>query len=419
MNNLDFFILLNSSIWIYVTSLSVTVALFYITIKYYNLSLLNPLVFSLFTFLTGFSAAIFLYSISKIDLNGFFYLVVSSLIFWIILLSLLRRKNTLVRYRIKNETKISNFIFFGAYSSYLAFNILTYYLIGIPIFNEDSRLSTYAGSGLGFLERLQPAVLIYSLFYIFNKINGNSGKIGYYLLFMPIMIFGILSGSRSSFLIVAFSFWGYRTFYLGVQPNFKNVKKLFLVVIVLTLISFLFQWSGDYYFALISFLERIVASGDIYWYAMPNETWLQVTIQRPIEHIFTGFLGPLRIIDTAKSNTPIGFQLTSIVNPSMIDAKTGPVALFQIFGLISFGWVGGAIFSGAQGLLAGFALRITSLRSNSLLLSSLFYLFYYSSIMLLGDISFGFGIFLSALLGVIYLSLFVLISQLFYKCQRG
>ena len=51
-------------------------------------------------------------------------------------------------------------------SLYLFFTLISYRVLGIPLFGE-SRLDSYSGSGLGFIYRIQPFLLTYSTIYIY------------------------------------------------------------------------------------------------------------------------------------------------------------------------------------------------------------------------------------------------------------
>ena len=300
--------------------------------------------------------------------------------------------------------------------------LVSYKLLGIPIFNDNSRLATYTGSGLGFIARLSPVLYIYSLFYIIHLISKSDSirsRLTNILLLIPIIIIGVFSGSRSSFLGIIFVFWGYRTFFLQLEPKVKNFKWLLVPFIIISFLTFSIESSGDYFQAGLMFLNRIVGCGDLYWEALANDTWKSVVITRPFEFVFMGFLGPLHILNPNFAEIPIGFQLTNIVYHTITGSSTGPVALFPIFGLVCFGYVGGLIFSFFQALLASLLLKLSFIKSNSIIVGAMAYFAFYNIIQLLADISSGLGSCLETIVSYIFIAIILLIiAAIFYSRKK-
>ena len=229
---------------------------------------------------------------------------------------------------------------------------------------------------------------------------------------LPIVAIGVLSGSRTSFILIVFAYWGYYSFYLDKEINIYKHKILIVLSCAVVFLSFIIGANGDIELGLISLVYRVVASGDIYWMSLPNDIWKDVLIVDPFIYQLKGLLGPLRLISIDGFSNPIGYQVNSLVNPTLIDPKTGPVGVFSVVGLISFGMIGGIIFSLVQAILAAYACRFSYIKSKSLIVSSIFFTIFFSSIMLFLDLSYGLGALLNALFGVLYLSVIIIISKI-------
>jgi len=349
-------------------------------------------------------------------------MIISIAVFWLTFISVYKNKIRHISVKISNEPKFAKYLFLLSYIIYIALTLLSYRLLGIPVFNENSRLATYTGSGFGFISRISPILYTYSLFYIihlFCNYNSFHRRIINIILLTPLLIIGVLSGSRSSFLGIVFAFWGYKTFFAQNEPKVKDFKWLIVPFILLSLLTFAIQSSGDITQASLRFLERIISCGDLYWESLPDETWKSVIIKRPFEFTFMGLFGPLRILDTSRAEIPIGFQLTNIIYPAIAGKSTGPVALFPIFGLVCFGYIGGCIFSFFQALLASLLFKATLITSNSIIISALAYNTFNSIIPLIGDISAGLGACLDILVGYMIIAFLLLIIALWLYFKRS
>lgn len=418
MTSFEFFELLSLNPLLYLFCLVLSFILFYRILKVTSSSWFNPIRFNIFTFSIGFSVVIFLFISGYIRLNTFIYTVISIVIFWFTFMSVYKNKQRKITIRFSGEPLFAKYLFFFSYSIYIFLTIMSYKLLGIPIFNEDSRLATYTGSGFGFIARISPVLYIYSLFYIIHllcRYKGFRKRLLNVTLLIPLILFGVLSGSRSSFLGIIFTFWGYKTFFLQEEPKVKNFKWLIVPFLFLSLLTFSIQYSGDFGRAGLMFLDRVVACGDLYWEALPNDTWKSVVVNRPYEFTFMGFLGPLHLLDRTLAETPIGFQLTDIIYPSIAGRSTGPVALFPIFGLVCYGYIGGLVFSFFQAFLASFLFKKAFINSNSIIVSAMAFYAFSNIILLIGDISAGLGACLEILICYAFMaSLLLVIALLLY-----
>lgn len=396
MTSIEFFDILWNNAILYIICLIVILILVITASKHVASSWLNPIKFNMITFGIGFSVVFFLFFTGNVSKKTFLYVVISNIIYWLIFILLFNNKSRTIKYTIKDETNYKKTLFIFFYIFHIILTLFSYSKFGIPIFNENSRLATYEESGgYGLISRFSSIMNLYSIYYLIDRFyvkKNTKSRICSILLFIPILIFGILSGSRSSFLLIIFAFWGYTTFYLHKEAKLKDYKNLVYLFIIISIMSFSISNSNrNISFAIYSFVERIIASGDLYWESLPYETWQKIKIEKPYEFTFMGILGPLRILDATKAEKAIGYQLTEIIYPTLLGKSTGPVALFPMFGLISFGYFGGIIFSILQSFLTSLLFRISYVKANSFIISFVFYYIFYESISFFGDISAGFG----------------------------
>ena len=414
MTIFDFFVLLYDNVLIYLLSLLLSIIIFYKVITKTSSSWFNPLRFQVFTFTLGFSIILFLFFTNNVSRVTFVYLLFSIAIFWITFLIIYKNKQKDVNIVFFKEPLLAQYLFWFSYIIYIGLTIFSYKRLGIPLIedaNEKSRLTTYVGSGLGFIARITPILATYSTFYIIYLIDREvffRKRLKGILLLLPIIIFGILSGSRSSFLSIIFIFWGYRLMYTRVEPNVKDYKMLIVSFVLMSLFSFSIRGSSNFAQSSYLFFERAVSAGDLYWDSLPNENWEKVIIKNPIEYTLMGFFGPMRILDASKAEIPIGFQLTEIVFPDYIDKSTGPVALFPIFGLVCFGYIGGLVFSFIQSLIVSLLLKFTFIRSNSIIVCSLAFYLFNSYLFFLGDMSAALGVLFDTLVSLVLFGFIVL-----------
>ncbi len=423
MTSFEFFELLSLNPLAYTFFLLISFVLFYKIIKVTTSSWFNPIRINILAFSIGFSVLLFLNYCRVLSFTTLMYTVLSIAIFWITFISIYRNKQIKISVNLADEPKLAKYLFYATYILYVFLTLISYKILGIPIFNDDSRLSTYTGSGLGFISRLSPVLYVYSLFYIIHLLSVHTTfrrRALNLLLLIPFIIIGILSGSRSSFFGVIFVFWGYQTFFLRKEPKLSNYKWLIIPFIIISIFTFSIESSGDYVRAGFNFLNRIVSCGDLYWEALPNETWKSVVVNRPFEFTFMGFLGPLHILNPNNAEIPIGFQLTNIVYPSIAGRSTGPVALFPVFGLVCFGYIGGLLLSFFQAILASLLFKISFIKSNSIIVCAMAYYMFYNITQLLADASSGLGSCLDIIVSFAFIFILLfLIAFLYYLPQKN
>lgn len=391
MTTFNFLVLIAQFPWTFSIALVLGLLIFIPLSNRLASSWFNPVKFNVLTAGIGFGVVLFLKYTNQITTEDFIYFLTSSIIFWSIFCFIYGNRFRRLDIKLIDETYILKPLFVTTYVIYILLTLLVYVKLGIPIFNEDSRLSTFTGSGgFGIIDRITPILRTFVIFYLVSKLFQTKSTISVVqliLLLIPIIAIGILSGSRSSFLIVVFVFWGYKTFYKDSEPKLINYKKMLIPFLALSVASFSIQSEGNFAYAMFSFVQRIVACGDLYWYAFPDQTWKSVVIHNPFLHIMVNLLAPFRLMDISFSEIPIGFQFTNIVYPGIEGRAVGPVALFSVSGLIYFGYIGGLIFTAFQSVLCSLAFRLFALKSNSFIICFIAFYGFLCSVPLIGDIA--------------------------------
>lgn len=401
MSNFEFLQLFYSDYGEIIPCLIVALIIVVILMNRLCSSFLNPAVFSIFTASIGLCVVVFLYITGNTSAYLFYHVIFTSLIFWSLLWFFFPKRTRRSNVTIKGEMAIRPSLFRVVYILYILLNVITYIRLGIPLFNEDSRLTTYTDSGLGVFERVFPVLRAYILFYIFwrfdtRRINWK----GLLFLLAPIIVIGVLGGSRSSFIEIIFAFWGYKTLFANNEPKLWNYRLLIVPFLVISVITFSLQNSSNYTQGLISLGERAIASGDWYWQTMPDNLWRDLSVKTPVKDNLLGFLGPLRIISPSECDEGIGFQISHLANGS--DTMTGPVPLFTMSGLIYFGELGGYIFTILQAIILISLCRLFFKRSDSLIVSTLCYVGYKNSLAFLTSIDIASGFLFDAVFDIIF-----------------
>lgn len=411
MNNYEFFLEFSDNIEQYFIIAVIVLTIGVIFINKLATSWFNPVKYNLFQFCIGISVVLYLYKLNLVSTYAFTYVILSILLFFCILYMFYPKHIGKAKIQITNDRQCQKAFFIICYSIYILSTLLTYVLRGIPIFNDDSRLVTFTGAGgLGIIYRFSPFLLCYSLFYIYHRFfSKRLSKLGLVLLMAPFVIFGVLSGSRSSFLTYIFAFWGYKKFYKGEEIQLTHYKKLLIIALVVTLFTFAIEKATNLSGAWLPMFTRILACGDLYWMSLPNDVWKNVTANSPWSDVTVGLLAPLRLMPESNADMPIGFQLVRLVNKGFEDT-TGPVELFPISTLIYFGYFGGLVFTLFQALFVCKLVASFFKRSNSLILSSFLFFCFWRSLYFLGSFRDGMGNLFSILVSFIIL---VILSILF------
>lgn len=391
MTTYNFLLILQENFWLFLVCIIPTVLIYVKIANNLGHSWLNPLLFNIFTAGIGIGVATFLFVTNNASTETFIYIIISSVVYWgYVLLNFPQRiKKSFISFNISKS--VERQLFYVLFLLSIVATLFSYSKFGVPLFysmdGEDvTRLDTYTNSGgFGLILRLSDFPKIYCYFYLLNLLFEK--KI-YWLKFIlwisPFVIFGILSASRSSFFIFIFAFWGYKLFYKGQEIKLLDHKKIIYVAIIISLLTFGLQQSTNTFGAINSFLERVVACGDLYWYSLPDDTWKQLSVKNPLADVLVGLLAPMRLMSNTAADRCLGFQLTALVYNWNL--SSGPVELFPIASLVYFGYYGGIIMVIIQAYLTCFFYRMFYRTSKSLILSAFFFYGFYTCVYFVGSL---------------------------------
>lgn len=369
MNNYEFYDVVLNNISLFISLLFFSLLIHYIIFRSLLKSILDPYFLAVISSVFCLTVVYLLYFTSNIS----FYLFMSYNLtqFGFILgmftfkhkININKKKNFINE---KNNNSLVAFYFFS--SVYIISQCLIYKLKGIPLFME-SRLETFSsGGGAGVLGRISDVSSIFSLYAFFLVIKMDKFRISEipkYLILLLIFITFFLSGSKSSFLIVFSVFWCYILFTQIKGGDYlvyfrlikKNMKWIILFSILISSFIIYLQSNtnnaSDY--TLNPFLAlclRFVHSGDIFWYAYPDNVYLKIPSNQWIAALLHDTFGLLRIQDWSNLPEAIGITLKDIHHPS--DVLQGPNARHNVFGLIYYGFFGSIFFSYSLGVFLSF-----------------------------------------------------------------
>lgn len=243
--------------------------------------------------------------------------------------------------------------------------ISAYWVGGIPLFYK-SRLEYYAGGGgFGLLSRIIDVssffcwyLTIYKFVYRW-KIRFWP-KIGDAAILLFLVVSALLSGSKSTFVNVAFLVFYFRFIHRhsSVYPRQRDQLLAKGQRYILTLATFgviavlLFSGTASSMAdAMFAFLYRVVMSGDVYFMAYPHNTLFTINTGNAFMELFGGTLVAMRLIAPSSLPEPIGFQLFH--SATGLPGMFGPNPRHNVFGLLYFGFWGSPFYSAALGAMVG------------------------------------------------------------------
>lgn len=369
MNDYEFYAILLSHFILYLIILLFIGICYFLLFRKYIDSVLDPLFLQLFFSVFGGSVVFLLYFTGNTTTYVFSSYLFTQIAFFIGLFVFRSYRQRIIKLgTLSNPLRISFrqikacYIYFS--SLLIVFQLFVYSQRGIPLLMQ-SRLELYTGGGgFGIFSRLIDVSTLAS-FYLFFELFFNRKEIKisliYYLLFALNLIFLLLSGSKSSFLTVGFVLFCYLKFknYKGEGLYLKEVigkygRRIFVYgfIFVILIIGVQSKMDNDTANPFFLFIVRLIHSGDVYWYAYPNNIYLQISNKHPFLALFNDFFGLFRIYHWKDMPMAIGIDLKQIFFPS--DILSGPNARHNVFGLIYFGYFGAIIFSFILGSLLSF-----------------------------------------------------------------
>lgn len=358
MTNETFIIYLLESFDIYLICLLLSGIIYYLLFRGALGSIFDPLTLQVVGSMFGCSVVFFLYFTDLISSYYFTnYLFTQSA--FLLGFFLIKQESLInVDYhliKVKNDLLITETCFIVFATLNIVLQLVSYLLVGIPLFKE-SRLETYMeGGGIGLIGRLLSVLVILSLFtgiVTYFKTKKKLLKIGIVIYSIITAIFFFLSGSRSSFITFFLVLFFYKAMSNEekTESGRKNIYWLFIIVVVAILIMYL--KADSLLDASSDFLKRIVGFGDVYWAGYPENNLDKIEPANPFYAIFGDLLASYRIVGWDQIPKAIGLQLFNINYPYW-DVTYGSNARHNIFGLVYFGYIGSIFFSFFIGLFLG------------------------------------------------------------------
>lgn len=367
--------------------------------------ILDPFFFILFMTVFAYVIPVFLYLTGNCSMRNFSYFIISESFFWLGFALFYGSKTNFSKYRIVNESILLKYIFYISFLIYVTSKIYTYLFIGIPLLMEY-RLDLYSeANGLGILGRLSDFSASFLLIYSFHLKDKGDKK--HFFIFILIFINSVLTGSKSAILIFFQSYFIYNYFYKGIVP--KLDKKYWGVLLLFPIIILLLSASGvkNLEAAGLGFFVRMVANGDVFWYAYPNDVIDHIRISNPFTNFFVGILGPFRLIDYQSVEPSIGALINWEIEPSLYGTNAGSNARPAIAGWIYFKWYG-VFFSFLLGCFVSFLIyHIRKYFPKGLLGVVLYGFLYQNMITFIIDPSLGFSYLSNFLINVIIYTVFI------------
>lgn len=358
--SVDAFLLLLALNWeLYLLALILSISLLTPIFLRYTLGWFDPLRISVIFAMFANAVPFFLSFTQHISNEILIYFILSETFFWIGIIRFAQRRSSLnQKYSFAFSERLGFQLYIIFFSLYVLFSLFSYLKFGIPLFLDKSRLSVYADSGgLGILSRFNSFFSIYTMFYSFYLLHKQEKRFFAVTALCLCIIFLIFTASKSAFLNVLFSFWGFNFFYLNQVPKSRKVFAYLLFGIIGAIFILIMQTAGiggNLTTATIGFGVRLAASGDTYFYAYPDNMYRVIEIGNPFIHLFQGLLKPLRLIGE-NADASAGNQLAWVVMPSSVGQNLGPNARMPLLSYILWGW-GGLIFSYIGGWLISFLL---------------------------------------------------------------
>lgn len=356
MKTENFILLLMDNIGLYLLTLLLSFALYYILYRKIYVSIFDPVIFQTIGSMFGFSVVIFLAFVGEIKSFYLLSYITTQGAFWIGFFSFNQKKTFRLEtplVRIKNEMLLLESCFLVLSIFHIMIQLLSYNIVGVPLFAAQ-RLDIYAsGGGIGILGRFISTMSYSAIFLAFSILKFSQKKsmrLCAVLYGFVYIIFSLLSGSRAGFLpvfIIYFLFCSIvKKRYISSQ---KEVGAIFVLLLSGVLLMFLKADSLESAFG--ELIVRIIGYGDIYWTAYPNDTITCVDTTKPLQTLFTDVLGTYRIVPWDNLPIPLGRQL---YNYMYWDANMGGNARHNVFALAYMGFGFSAIYSYLLGLLLGF-----------------------------------------------------------------
>lgn len=361
----SFGLLLYDNIPLYLVILTCSLLFYFLIFRKTYISFLDPLIFNLLYSVFGFSVVIFLYATQSIHARYLWsYLLTQAAfltgLFWFKPL----QKDRIIQTdkpirRFEEEGILIRILFLVCSSVYVVVQLLSYKLVGIPLFML-SRVGAYADSGgLGLLGRiidvLRPATIFMLIYLLLMPGKGSFLKVYLTIFTILLLLFFGLSGSKSLFMSLGFIGFIYLLLNAGaLREKFMSLRKyegyILLVGFLFVFITIFVQLqnnSAPEDSSVNIFLYRLVASGDTYYFSYPDGVIETINGSKGFLALFGDIFSVLRIVPRENQPAVLGVQLFQYYYDA--DLIAGPNARQNVFGYVYYGFYGSILFSFAIG----------------------------------------------------------------------
>lgn len=378
MNYYDFFVLAEDNIISLLLFSLGFVVLYLMLYRKYFLSVFDPM-FTVFV-ASGLANAIvfYLYYLNQIRAYYFYSFIVTEIAFiagYFVFKPIKDFDSFLKLNILQKDTKFYdlNFItvmFYWSSFFHVFSQLLTYYVVGLPIFME-SRLTTYSGgSGFGLFGRLLDIssgmgmfLLFYRMFYTKTEL---SGKIYNYIYLVFIIFALIVSGNKTNLLFLIWYLFVLNIFMVKMRGNLitsqikkiQKYQKIILfsaILLVFLVIAIQLSTNGieaNLSSSLLVLGRRIISFGDIYYLTLPNDLIVQLNDSKgAFLQLFKDPLGMFRIVPWTSLPQDNGFAVTSL---HYGDLPSGPNPRYNYFAMLYFGTFGQVTYCFILGMFLSF-----------------------------------------------------------------
>ncbi len=388
MDTSSFYTLIFSNIGLYSICLLLSIIVYYFVFRKYFLSILDPFFLGICFSLLGFATVLFLFFNNNINIYWFFSYLLTQFAFFIGFR--MCRPLTIAKYSEKIEVsnqqiRLSKWIFLISGVFTILSTLLIYYFKGIPIF-AASRLNMVGDDSLfKIIMRIStitfPVYMFMTIYFLTIKEKKSIPlQLFSYLSLIVLLVFSILSGSKSSILALGFGLFIYSIYstrwgdYFVFSLINKFSKKFLIFAVIIALISISLAEDSNPFFYL---LYRIVSSSDAYFMSYPNDVIEIIPKENWFIALFASPLKMVGLIDATRIPEPIGFRLMEYHHH--VQLFKGPNSRHNIFGFVYFGFGWSIVYSFVLGYVLSFVRNKMFYRLSKNILGSIFYFLLLSS----------------------------------------
>jgi oligosaccharide repeat unit polymerase len=251
--------------------------------------------------------------------------------------------------------------------TFVASQILSFAIAGIPILME-SRLMIYReGGGVGIFGRIIAIASLITIFLLLDRQFTQKNRpllAKLFDLFMGLftVVAFLASGAKSALLSIVFIGFYYQFYFRHFRGYSEAVEKisrfqwkLFILAVIGAFAVIIIELrvnENESISPLLAMLLRFVMSGDVYMYAYPDGALEVMAWSNPLLAMFSDVLGMLRIVPWENLPENLGSQLYQYY--TTIDLIKGPNPIHNVFGLFYFGYWGSLLYSFVIGLFLSF-----------------------------------------------------------------